>query len=260
MSRFKPGQNYFRFKNKVLNGQRYFFDEEVRSFLNAIKDSAREREIIFEKEKVLWRAQKAFEKTEGEEQEGLFDFQINSYVVPVSPERMTPRNHKAKEGRINPKGISYLYLCTDKDTAMAEVRPYLGSRITISQFALERELKLVDCSATVKERKGNINIGPRINFKDNPTTKEIKKTVWANIETAFSYPVERNDDTAEYVPTQIISGLFKKEGYDGIKYKSILGEGYNVALFNLDDAKLVSSSLYRTNGLEYSFEELVEPS
>src|ERR1039458_6332974 len=36
---------------------------------------------------------------------------------------MKPKPEKAKEGRVNPKGIPCLHLATHEDTAMSEVRP-----------------------------------------------------------------------------------------------------------------------------------------
>lgn len=40
---------------------------------------------------------------------------------------MKPLSNSASEGRANPKGIPYLYVATDKETAMSEVRPSLGA-------------------------------------------------------------------------------------------------------------------------------------
>lgn len=48
-----------------------------------------------------------------------------------SPDRMTPRRNIASEGRANPKGLPCLYLATDKETAMSEVRPWINSTISI---------------------------------------------------------------------------------------------------------------------------------
>ena len=48
-----------------------------------------------------------------------------------------------------------------------------------------------------------------------PDPAEREKAVWAHIGQAFSEPMTRRDDSADYVPTQIIAELFKREGFDG---------------------------------------------
>ncbi len=59
---------------------------------------------------------------------------------------MKPLRDRTREGRANPKGIPYLYLATHEDVAMAEVRPWIGSNISLGRFLTTRDLCLVDCS------------------------------------------------------------------------------------------------------------------
>jgi len=68
--------------------------------------------------------------------------------------------------------------------------------------------------------------------------------VWNDINRAFSEPITANDSSADYVTTQILAELFKNEGYDGIAYKSSLGEGYNTSLFDPSSAEIISCSLF----------------
>ncbi|MFZ0569740.1 MAG: RES domain-containing protein [Rhodomicrobium sp.] len=44
---------------------------------------------------------------------------------------MKPIPNWLSEGRANPRGIPYLYLASTRDTALAEVRPWIGSHITV---------------------------------------------------------------------------------------------------------------------------------
>ena len=39
------------------------------------------------------------------------------------------------------------------------------------------------------------------------------------------WPTISADDAAHYIPTQVIAELFKREGCDGIAYKSVFGDG-----------------------------------
>ena len=68
------------------------------------------------------------------------------------------------------------------------------------------------------------------------------------------------DEIAEYVSTQILAELFKREGFDGVAYKSNFGEdGYNVALFDLDAADLINCFLFEVKKIEMEFEERANP-
>ena len=81
-------------------------------------------------------------------------------------------------------------------------------------------------------------------------------SVWTQIDRAFSKPTTSADDAADYVPTQVIAELFKSEGYGGIAYRSAFGEdGYNIVLFDTDDANLTSCGLFEVKSLEFSFKE-----
>jgi hypothetical protein len=151
---------------------------------------------------------------------------------------MKPLPEKATDGRANPKGIACLYLATHKETATLEIRPLIGSYVSVGQFKVMREVRLVDCST---DRMGNL-----LFLQDEWTPEEIEKSVWSDINQAFSEPVERGDSSIDYVPTQILAEAFKHHGFDGIAYKSSYGEhGFNVALFDLEAADLINCCLYR---------------
>ena len=67
----------------------------------------------------------------------------------------------------------------------------------------------------------------------------MEKAVWSAIHDAFSKPAQRGDESLDYIPTQILSELFKSNGLDGVAYKSSYGEaGYNMALFDLEAANV----------------------
>ena len=84
-----------------------------------------------------------------------------------------------------------------------------------------------------------------------------EEAVWIDIDNAFSQPVLRSDETAEYVPTQILAELFCDEGYDGLAYRSQFGEsGYNIGLFDVGAAEAVSGKPYQVSGIDVNFEEI----
>jgi RES domain len=129
------------------------------------------------------------------------------------------------------------------------VRPLIGSYVSVAQFRTTRQLRLVDCS-----RK---EIGDLAAFLEpNLSAEDIDKIVWSDMNRAFSKPVERGDESLDYIPTQILAETFKFLGFDGVAYKSSYGEtGFNVALFNLASADLINCGLYRIKDVSITKQE-----
>jgi len=110
---------------------------------------------------------------------------------------------------------------------------------------------LLDCSV---EKNSRFKI-----YFEEPDVEEREKAVWNDIDRAFSEPVTTSQSTADYAATQILSELFKREGYDGIAYKSNLGSGFNVALFDLNAADIINCFLYKVKSVEFAFDEAANP-
>jgi hypothetical protein len=246
MTEFRSWQSYRNFAWSVKRKSRYIFEKDTEDFLQTVLDMSHSRKRNMYGGEILWRAQLGHEWDRVKQ--GPEEFEVPG---PCSPQRMRPLRDSAREGRVNPKGIPCLYLSTDKETAMAEVRPWLGLYVSVGQFKILRDLILVDCS---------VYHSPRvvISFKElDPDKRE--RVVWADIDWAFSEPVSPNESTDDYAPTQILSELFRNNGYDGIVYKSLLGEGLNVALFDLDSADLINCSLYEVKSITFNFQEAANP-
>ena len=170
---------------------------------------------------------------------------------------MKPRKHRAKEGRANPTGIPVLYLASCQQTAISEVRPWIGTELSVAQFKIARDLNALDLS----RGHGEFWIG-HLTLKQitksgivNPEAKE--KAVWIEIDNAFSDPVTPSDDVADYAPTQILAELFRGAGYDAIVCRSHFGEkGYNIALFNVDDAEPITAVPCRATNINIEFDEI----
>jgi|ERR1700733_2922462 len=115
---------------------------------------------------------------------------------------MKPVSEKAMDGRVSPKGIPCLYLASDEKTAALEVRPLIGSYVSLAKFEVLRNIRVVDCSHD--------------NMDVFATPEDVETAVWSDINKAFSEPVERGDNSLDYVPTQILAEAFKRHGFDGI--------------------------------------------
>ena len=250
---FKSWTSYWKFRSVVTTSSRYIFDEETESFLAEVLETCKSRQKTISKGTVFWRSQL------GSGTRPVYDDEENKVgdePCPHPAERMKPLKFLASEGRANPKGIPYLYLATSKETAMSEVRPWIGSTISVAQFVTKNELNIVDCS------KNHLANPFFFDFKRGfyePSNEEKEKSVWAHIDRAFSEPVIQNENRADYAPTQIIAELFKNNGFDGIVYKSMLSEGYNVALFHSDTAEILNCFLFEAKKVNFEFEETANP-
>jgi hypothetical protein len=246
MPEFESWRGFQKFEQATKYRTRYIHAPEVKVFLDTVLQTTEKRVEVLAQEQILWRAQL------GCDWEPIYegDEYIDDRPTPHPPKRMKPLSGRASEGRANPKGIPYLYLATNRDTALAEVRPWLDTFISVGQFKTSRELRLVNCTT---DRKGFLF------YLKEPSAEEREESVWDHIDRAFARPVSPSDDIADYVPTQIITELFKANNFDGIAYRSSLGDGHNVALFDLEVADLINCFLFEVKSIEYKFKETANP-
>jgi hypothetical protein len=241
MNGFEHSDDYQRFAYSVRRSYRYRLSDESEQFLKVVGESSNVRKQVLPVRTTLFRAQRGGVEVAyfGDASSAALDAWEKDLirVIPYPVERMLPRKTKAPEGRVNPKGIPCLYLATDDQTAGSEVRPFNGSHVTIALCETREELSLVDLSK-------------------QSTVPDVKwgKEVWSIIDRAFSMPVADTDDTADYVPTQIVAELFRRNGYDGIAYTSNVGRGKNVALFKLDQIEIMMVGISRVKAVSYEFE------
>lgn len=214
--------------------------EEIERFLTAVIATAKSRRRILRKGTILCRAQPGYVmRAQGED-----DIEVPDAFL---PERMKPLRDHASESRANRRDAPCLYLADDRDTAMAEVRPWVGAHITLAHFKVAKDCVLVDCSL---DKTTSLDLMLR-NVEVTPDERE--QAVWGDIAQAFSKPLTQDDTLEEYWATQVLSERFKSEGYDGVAYKSPLGKGKNIALFDLDAADPINGTLYVTESVSYRF-------
>jgi hypothetical protein len=226
---FQSWRSFWQFAAEVSHRWRYVQSPETTHFLKLAAAQALDRVAEVPSGRRFYRAQKAvhgwFDDNIGEEMDG-----------PALPERMSPLPDVATEGRVNPKGIPCFYMAADEHTAIAEVRPWIGSKVSVGLFRTLRDLRLVDCTRDADKQPL---------YLDEPDADARAKAVWTHIAHAFREPATREDDRADYAPTQIIAEVFRAEGFDGVAYRSGFGtDRFNVALFVLDATELEMCSIY----------------
>lgn len=233
---------FFDFSRSVRREFRYARTAEQTDFLRAVEETSSNRIVTLKKGMALYRAQLGHDWRDEEIAPGEYDQMACAYPV----ERMKPDADKVGDGRVNAKGILCLYLATNEMTAALESRPLIGSYVSMGLFALNRSVRIVDCSSKL------VGMFNRLRTTEW-SAEDIEKQVWTDINMAFSEPTDRADGAIDYVPTQILAETLKRQGYDGIGYKSSFGEeGFNVALFDIANADLRKCGLSRVRDVSLS--------
>ena len=142
-----------------------------------------------------------------------------------------PPSEKASAGRMNPAGISYLYLAFDQQTALAEIQHSQSDQSAIGQFEVLRDLKILNLT--------KLPDLPSI-FDDNRSDEREGLIFLESFIKEISKPVTKDgSEHIDYVPSQVISEYFalvfqpgKGEYLDGIVYPSAVHPGSrNLVLF-----------------------------
>lgn len=158
-----------------------------------------------------------------------------------------PPKEKRMAGRVNPDGIGVLYLASEPNTALSEVRASAFDFVTIGKFVAKQQVKLVDLS-------GLLTVSPFLYESDKALLNHaINLGVLKDIVSDIAKPMRRSDSTLEYLPTQYIAELIKSEGYDGVEYQSTIAKsGINLAIFNEESFECVDTWLIEVEKLEYT--------
>lgn len=160
----------------------------------------------------------------------------------------SPPIGKASDGRGNPRGISYFYTSYDEETAISEVRPFKGSKVTVAKFETDQRLKVID-------------------FDINTINESVRKTYLNFEERAFlkillehlSKPILPESEL-EYIPLQYIIEYIKVKGFGGIRYKSVVSSYHKKNFLFFDDStfKIKDIKVYEINKVEYDFKEIIK--
>lgn len=153
----------------------------------------------------------------------------------VAPKEFT------KDMRANYKYIPYLYCANHPYTALVEVRPRIGSLVSVATLEIQEKMKLLDFTLHQKPKKMG----------------KPKENLFTDLSYLFSKPVAYEDDTLDYIPTQYIAEYAKNLGYDGIAFESSLTpelrsqdieahpelDRYNAVIFNYHKCKPIKSNV-----------------
>lgn len=146
---------------------------------------------------------------------------------PYTSDKMgAPPRKLASHGRANPAGIPYLYLATDASTAISEIRPHTGQIANVVEVTIPDNLKIVDL------RNPKHTVSPFI-IEDEAQIILLRSDLryLQHLGNELTRPVLPDTAAIDYIPTQYLCEFVKKCGYDGVMYRSSVGNGENIALF-----------------------------
>lgn len=192
---------YERFTVEVCEKRRHFFSDETLTFLNdlyAYIDSGAGYIHSFEKGLALYRARSH-----------EFDVIKNTYIpTPYTNEDMKPVSNIRSEGRFNSYNTNVLYLAFSPEIAISEARSDTLAPVSVGEFELSREVKVIDLSKSV---------GAHHYFFGSKEDDAL-----ATLGSILSRPLDNQHNRGRsYIPIQIISEYFHYEkGVDGIIYNS----------------------------------------
>ena len=143
MAEFAFQHSYLQFAESVKTKTRFVHEDAGRDFLETVRQTSRQRLKTLRNDTVLYRAQlgciSSCEKLPFSGTEEEVEVETKK---PLSPERMIPKAEFVGDGRVNSRGIPCLYLATTASAVISEMRPWVGSYITVARFKTVRDCHL----------------------------------------------------------------------------------------------------------------------
>ncbi len=161
-----------------------------------------------------------------------------------------PPKELSSPGRANPVGIPYLYLGSSNKNVVNEVRPQIGDKVSVANFTLTKEVKIVDL------RNPRKNLSP-FQMENSDEVSELREYIALieDLNSELSKPVQAGKANVDYIPSQYLCEFVKSLGYEGIVYDSSFGNGTNLALFAEENAKIKGEETDSVQITGYEFSE-----
>lgn len=177
------------------------------------------------------RLEVAFEDLDAHLDKGTRFARARIHDDPLQGDRFAPADlgappaDKARAGRCNRKGRSVLYLASDPETALREVRPWRGAAVAVAPVTLLRDVRVVDLT------QPRLFDSPFELSEENIGWKIQLQGLLFRLAEEMSTPVIGREDLF-YRPTQYLCERAEAARYDGVVYPSAVGPGHNVVLFD----------------------------
>jgi RES domain-containing protein len=210
-------------------GSKCEYEDEGFTSLDEVSFALGEYDATYPADKVLYRA-RIYTSRERKE---WFDL----HEMGAPPPAETPA------GRANRIGQPVLYMGSDIQTALAEVRVWKGAPASIARMRVTRKLNILDLTVDnrIKSPFFHANLGWELETID----------LMHRFAEELSRPVMPHESVRLYRPTQHLCDLAKAAGRDGIAYPSAMGPGHNVVLFDPCAATPEEVTHHRVDGVTF---------
>ncbi len=147
----------------------------------------------------------------------------------------------ASAGRTNRQGVSVLYVASEIETALAEIRPHPSHFVSVGGFRARRELRVA---------RFDLPIGP---FSSSDARLDLFALIY-HIDTLLSAPIIP-EERHRYSVTQLLSDILIRKGFEGVIYRSSVGSGINLCAFDpvAFDFDERSSAVRKVDSVHYRF-------
>lgn len=228
-----------KLRKQSLIQNHFLLDEATKAI---ISPSLPELEAKLNRGTVLFRSRIGF----NDRATPLMGWGDERHYRPHSAESISaPPPYLASAGRMNRSGVSFLYLATEPDTAVAEIRPHPGHFCSVGSFEAQKDLRVADLSS--------------IDVCDySSSDKQLAEfLLLKSVDDLFSIPVTP-EKHSEYLFSQLFADAFRHLGYDAVCYRSSVGVGVNYVVFNPRAFSYVAGSgkVFKVEGLSYTKEAM----
>ena len=151
---------------------------------------------------------------------------------------------KANAGRLNRVGVSVIYLASDINTSVAEIRPHQGHLISVGGFCVSRDLRVAKFDLPISQ------------FSSSDARLDMFADIF-HIDNLLGSPVIP-EEHYRYAVTQLLGEVLIKKGFDAVSFRSSVGSGRNICAFNPDDFVFDAqfSIVKRVDELRYEFSDI----
>lgn len=162
-----------------------------------------------------------------DEYQPFFRARIHTRTPFLVQDMGAPPEILAAHGRANPAGIPYLYVASTEETAISEIRPHTGERVSVGKFYIPQDIVCLDL------RHPRKTVSPFI-LEDESGVATLRGDIsfLDRLGDELTLPVLPRSAAIDYIPSQFLCEFAKKQGFDGVVYRSSVGDGVNLALFD----------------------------
>lgn len=163
-----------------------------------------------------------------------------------------PPCDRATAGRVNPEGISVLYLSDSHETTFCETRSAVYDYVAVGRFVLQKDMAMINLAALDK-------ISPLVGIDRGFDIGQYAVNIehLRKITSEIAKPLRRQDSALDYLPTQYISDYIRSQGYDGIEFASTMRQGgVNYAIFDETLFKCTKTYVYEIESVLHNYRKL----